>query len=62
MIRLFREKWPIIQWKEAIDREVGAMITGTGPWHITGAWYVRARHNLIEKGILPPPGFDEKDY
>lgn len=62
LIRLVRESWPLIQWKEAVSREIGAMCTGKGPWHITDAYYIQARHNLIEKGILPPPGFPEDEY
>ncbi|HEX8661425.1 MAG TPA: hypothetical protein VF686_06125 [Brevundimonas sp.] len=62
LIRLVREAWPIIQWKKAISREINAMCTGKGPWHITSDYYIRAGHNLIEKGILPPPGFPESQY
>jgi hypothetical protein len=62
LIRLVRENWPLIQWKKAMDREISAMCTGKGPWHITPDYYIRARHNLIEKGVLPPPGFPEEKY
>ncbi|MGZ9099907.1 MAG: hypothetical protein ACXW3O_09410 [Brevundimonas sp.] len=61
LIRLVRENWPIIQWKTAIDQEVGAMCTGPGPWRITPDHYIRARRNLIERGVLPPPGLPESD-
>ena len=61
LIRFVRENWPMIQWKTAVEQEVAAMMTGPGPWHITREHHALARQALMERGVLPPPGFKEPD-
>ena len=56
LVRFVRDNWDIIEWKEARDKEISAMITGPGPWHITSEFYARARQILIDRGWPPPPG------
>jgi len=59
LVRFVRDNWASIQWKEAHSKEVGAMLTGPGPWHITSEHYDRARQILIDRGWPPPPGADD---
>ena len=62
LIRLVRENWPIIQWKNAVWKEVGSMKTGPGPWHTTREHHEQAKQALIARGVLPPPGFSEPGF
>jgi hypothetical protein len=63
LIRLVRDNWPIIEWKNAAHREACALaMTGPGPWHITREHHDRARAALIARGVTPPPGFSEPGF
>jgi len=62
LVRLVREGWPIIRWKDAVNDEAWRLVRAVGGNRCGPDQYNAARRSLIEQGILPPPGFPEDDY
>ncbi|MEJ6788020.1 hypothetical protein BrevBR_00595 [Brevundimonas sp. BR2-1] len=62
LVRLVRENWALIRWKEAVNNEAWRLVRAVGSNRCGPEQYDAARRSLVDQGIQPPPGYDESRY